>query len=138
MRSLSPAERRVLESIAASVVPETAALDEEGRREFLRIVDTALADRSEQVRRRLRLFLFLIAWLPLPRFGRKLTSLPRGARERVLLWLERCPVRVLANGFWGLKAIVFMGYYGQPGVWTELGYAPSSHGNDRLDAHQED
>ena len=40
--------------------------------------------------------------------------------------------RQAAKGFWALRALAFMGYYGQPEVWPSLRYTPSSDGNEML------
>ena len=40
----------------------------------------------------------------------------------------------LASGFWGLKTIVFMGYYSQDAVAPMIGYTPSFAGNESLHA----
>jgi hypothetical protein len=52
----------------------------------------------------------------------------------VLRWFEDCPVGLLRKGFWGLKAMVFMGYYGQPETNELVGYAPELDGKARLHA----
>ncbi|MBD3857823.1 MAG: hypothetical protein IFK92_15125 [Acidobacteria bacterium] len=42
--------------------------------------------------------------------------------------------RILRKGFWGLKAMIFMGYYGQPETNEIVGYAPELDGRARLHA----
>ena len=66
------------------------------------------------------------------RFGRPFESLAGDRQDRVLRWLEGGPVSLLRKGFWGLKVMVFMGYYGQVESWPEIGYAPERDGNARL------
>lgn len=91
-------------------------------------------DRPPGVRRQFALFLKVMRLMPLLRFGRAFDRIPPDRQDRVLRWLEDCPVMKLRQGFWGLKALIFMGYYGQPEVWTEVGYAPEFDSRAALDA----
>jgi len=124
MDSLAPSKAAFLVVAARVVVPEVAELDEDGRDRFNDIVDRALMDRPEGVRRQLAVFLGIVRWVPVLRFGRVFDRLGHPEQERFLLWLEDCPVSLLRKGFWGLKTLVFMGYYGQAEVWPRLGYVP--------------
>ena len=134
MESL-PADRvAILWQVASRVVPETASLDAAGRAEFEGIVDAALGDRPASVRRQFGVFLKVIRLAPLLRFGRSFSRLPADRQDAVLRWFQDCPVSLLRTGFWGLKAMVFMGYYGQPETNPLVGYAPDLHGRDGLRA----
>jgi len=134
MESL-PADRvAILWQVASRVVPETASLDAVGRAEFEGIVDAALGDRPASVRRQFGVFLKVIRLAPLLRFGRSFSRLPADRQDAVLRWFQDGPVPLFRNGFWGLKAIVFMGYYGRPAVWREIGYAPEFDSLERVRA----
>jgi hypothetical protein len=50
------------------------------------------------------------------------------AQDAVLRWFEDCPLGLLRKGFWGLKAMIYMGYYGQPETNELVGYAPEIDG----------
>ncbi len=132
MQSLPANRQRTLEAVAARVVPESATLAGARRDRFLAIIDDALAQRAPGMRRQLGSFLALIHLAPVVRFGRSFESLPGERQDSVLRWLEGGPVSLLRKGFWGLKVLVFMGYYGQPETWPEIGYAPEFDGNARL------
>lgn len=132
MRSLSDRQTAFLETVAASITPESAALDLDGRARMLDIVDTALMDRSPSVRRQLGTFLSVVRLAPTVRYGRTFDGLDPDRRAAVLRWFESCPIALLRKGFWGLKALVFMGYYGRPECWDEIGYAPQRDGRTRL------
>ena len=54
--------------------------------------------------------------------------------DALLRWFEDCPVSLLRKGLWGLKAMVFMGYYGQPETNELVGYAPDFDGRAGLHA----
>ena len=73
-------------------------------------------------------------WLPLFRWGTSFERLSGPRQDRVLRWLQDAPLTKLRAGFWGLKTLVFMGYYGQPELWPELPYEQLLDGNEALHA----
>jgi hypothetical protein len=119
-------------AVAERVVPQVASFDEGGRERFAAIVGKALADRPRSLRRQFALFLTVLRWAPLLRFGAPFERLAPAAQDAVLRWLMEAPAAKLRGGFWGLRALVFMGTYGQPETWGAIGYAPSFSGNERL------
>jgi len=124
MKCLSSGKADFLRVLAARIVPETAELDPAGRNRFDTIIDQALAGRDPEVRRQFATFLGVVRWAPLPRFGRPFEKLSGEHQDAVLRWFEDCPVGLLRSGTWGLKAMVFMGYYGQPETNHLVGYRP--------------
>ncbi len=114
--------------MARVVVPETRDLDALGWEELEAIVERALADRPASVRRQLRLFVRIVQVLPILRYGRPFTRLGPDAAVRFLHWLESAPILLLRRGFWGLRTLVFMGYYGQDSVSRALGYRADPRG----------
>ena len=76
----------------------------------------------------------MLRWVPLARYGSPLDKLQAERQDAVLRWFEDCPVSILRKGFWGLKAMIFMGYYGQPETNEIVGYAPELDGRARLHA----
>ncbi len=120
--------------LAARIVPETTELDAAGLSRFFGIIDEALQDRPASVRRQFATFLGVLRWAPLARYGSPLDKLRAARQDAVLRWFEDCPVSLLRKGFWGLKAMVFMGYYGQPETNEFVGYAPDFDGRERLHA----
>ena len=134
MRSLSPKKAEFLRILAARIVPETTELDAAGMGRFFEIIDGALLDRPATVRRQFAAFLGLIRSAPLIRYGKSFDNLTADRQDAVLCWFEDCPVSLLRIGFWGLKAMVFMGYYGQPETNELVGYAPDLDGKGRLHA----
>ena len=93
-----------------------------------------LQDRDLSVRRQFGTFLAVLRWAPLVRYGEPLEKLNADRQDTVLRWFEDCPIGLLRKGFWGLKAMVFMGYYGQPETNELVGYAPDADGKARLHA----
>lgn len=114
--------RRTFRAVAVTVVPRAAELDEDGWGELEAIVDRALSSRPPAVRRQLLLFLHLIRWLPLLRWARPFTALGPERRGRFLAALERAPLLPLRQGFWGIRSLVFMGYYGREDAARAIGY----------------
>ncbi len=134
MRSLTPEKAGFLKVLAARIVPETGELDGAGQGRFFAIIDRALQERPPEVRRQFAAFLGVLRWASLVRFGAPLEKLAGERQDAVLRWFENCPVGLLRKGFWGLKAMVFMGYYGQPETNRLVGYAPETDGGVRLRA----
>ena len=126
--SLLAPVRGPFRALAASIVPEAATLDEAGWQEAETIVSGALATRPEPMVRQLLLFIRLANWLAVIPYGRPFTRLGPAARRAHLTRLESAPLLLIRRGFWGLRTLVFMGYYGQDRVRTELGYRASAAG----------
>jgi hypothetical protein len=123
---------RLIEAVALRVVPEVAELDGTGKEQFFQLIDNLLEDRPEVVRQQLAGFLGLIRRLPMLRYGRPFEALSPSRQDAVLTWLQECPIGLLQKGFWGLKAMIFLGYYGQPEIAEQIGYRPELDGNSRL------
>lgn len=122
------ADGDILRAVVLTVVPESAALDGQGWHDLEMLVEALLRDRPAGMKRQLRIFLRLIEWLPVARYGRPFTRLPAAARVRVLTYLQNHPVQKVRVGFWGLRTIVLAGYYGRPEAARAIGYTASPHG----------
>jgi hypothetical protein len=133
MQTLSGKEQAILSAVARRVVPGLAGADAATAERFLEIIDDALLARPAAVRRQVGAFLGLISRLPIVRYGRGFEGLNAARQDAVLGWLQECPVSLFQKGFWGLKSLIFMGWFGQVELWPELGYEPITHGNERLD-----
>lgn len=107
---------------AEAFVPEVRRLDEEEYARLVQIVEGALADRPPGVRRQLLLFLRILDWLALPLHGRRLRHLDRERRAAFLRRLQDGPFLTARRGVWGLRTLVFMGYYGREAAREEVGY----------------
>ncbi|HEU5262853.1 MAG TPA: gluconate 2-dehydrogenase subunit 3 family protein [Gemmatimonadales bacterium] len=119
---------RVFRAVAATVVPEAAQLDAAGWAEVEKIVERALADRPVALRRKLMAFLGVVEWMPLLRYGRRFSTLDSARRERLLSAFERAPLLLIRRGFWGVRTLVFMGYYGRPAAAAVIGYRADPRG----------
>ena len=119
-------------ALAARIVPETNALPDEERAAFAALVDEALAERPPSLRRQLGLFLAVVRWLPVLRYSARFDRLAPARQDAFLRWLADNPIELVRKGFWGVKALVFLGYYGRPAVYATIGYRPASDGNALL------
>jgi hypothetical protein len=122
--------RRVFRAVATAVVPEAAGLGPADWDELEAIVARAVAARPPRLRRQLSALLRLLEWLPVLRYGRRLSSLDAGRRTRVLDYLQTVPVLVLRRGVWGVRTLVLMGYYGRTAGAVAIGYRADPRGWD--------
>jgi hypothetical protein len=107
--------------------PGSPGADSDGA---IRVVDAAIAARSETDRRLLTAFLRAVEILPLVRYGRSFSSLSPERQDAVLEWLERNHwLAKFRQGFFGLKTFVLIGYYGLETTWSDIEYP-----GPRLDA----
>ena len=120
--------RAVFRALAVTFVPEASALDERGWSEAERIVEEALAPRPPKVRRQVGLLIRALDVLPLLRHGRRLTALDAAARLRFLSGLQDSRLLLLRRGIWGLRTLVFMGYYARPEAASLIGYRADARG----------
>lgn len=91
-------------------------------------MEEALARRPPEVRRQIATFLRILDLLPVPRYGRRFSSLAPERRLAVLRWLERAPLLLLRRGVWGVRTLSYLAVYGQDGVRREIGYRADPRG----------
>jgi len=127
-RSVLVPVRTVFRAVVVTVVPDAKQLDEPSWLALEALVEDALEIRSPALRRQLQLFLRAIEWLPVVRYGRTFAALGDEQRSRVLRHLEDHPVERLRCGFWGLRTLAFLGYYGRREGTRAIGYRPDLRG----------
>lgn len=115
-------------AICTAVVPEAAGLDEAGWHDLEAIVRRALATRPAVVRRQLALFTRLLDIVALLRTRHTLAGLSPRARWELLDALSRSRLLLVRRGIWGLRTLVFMGYYARPQAAHDIGYRASAAG----------
>lgn len=123
MPILTNSEKKFLGKLAARIVPESASCGEREREEMLKIIEETIASRGKRVERQLRLFLYAL---------RLLFKIRRGKEDDLLEWFQNGPIPILRKGFWGLKTLIYLGYYGRPEVGPTIHYQPSFQGNEHL------
>jgi hypothetical protein len=123
-----PPVRGPFRALAATIVPEATTLDEAGWAELERIVEDALASRPPRMRRQLQLLIRALDRLPLLRYGRRFGALDAAQRLRFLSAFQDAPILLLRRGVWGLRTLVFMGYYARPAGGAAIGYRADPRG----------
>jgi len=118
----------ILRAIAETVIPNAATLDARGWEDVERTISAALARRPAAMQRQFAMFVHAIEWLPLLRFGHRFSALDLDRRTRVLAALERAPLLLLRRGFWGLRTLLYMGYYTRPEAASAVGYRADPRG----------
>ncbi|HKW41045.1 MAG TPA: hypothetical protein VJN39_07345 [Gemmatimonadales bacterium] len=121
----------VFHAIATTVVPEVAGLAAAEWDELEGVVARAVAARPARLQRQLRVLLQLLEWLPVLRYGHRLSSLDVARRTRVLELMQRAPVLLLRRGLWGVRTLVLMGYYGRAAAAAAIGYRADPRGWER-------
>jgi hypothetical protein len=114
--------RSTFRALVTTSVPEAVALTAAEWTELEAIVEDAVAKRPPALRRQLRLFIRLLNLLPVLRWGRTFERLDPARRARFLASLERSRLFLLRRGFWGVRTLVFMGYYARPSAYAQIGY----------------
>lgn len=127
MTVLSPV-RSIFRAVVSTVVPEAKDLGEPGWSELETLVETTLQDRPRAIHRQLRLFLRTIQWMPVFRHGRRFTSLSAEQRMQVLCYLQDHRLEIVRCGFWGVRTLVLLGYYGRAEGAQATGYAADPRG----------
>jgi hypothetical protein len=127
-RSVLTPVRAVFRAVVVTVVPEAKQLDEPGWLALEKLVEDALEIRPPTLRGQLQLFLRAIQWLPVVRYGRTFVALGDEQRSRVLHHLQNHPIERIRCGFWGLRTLAFLGYYGRPEGAHAIGYRPDARG----------
>jgi hypothetical protein len=126
-RVLEPVQD-VFRAVATTVVPEAAALGAEEWGALEGIVERALAARPPEMQKQLVKFLRVIELWPLARRASRFTRLAPRKRAAVLKGLQDSRYAIIRRGFWGLRTLIFMGYYARPEASAALGYRATAAG----------
>jgi hypothetical protein len=129
---LTSGQQAFLLTIARRIVPESSSLSPDARARFLALIEDELATRPESMRRQFSLFLSIVRWAPIIRYGRRLDHLDGARQDAVLRFIQHAPIQLVRSGFWGLRTLVYLGYYGRPEVAELVAYRPSRQGNSFL------
>jgi hypothetical protein len=117
-----PATRTTFRALAATIVPQATSLTDAQWAAADAVIHDALLLRPARMRRQLALFIRVVDVLPVLRWGRTFRQLDAERRVRMLSALERSPLLLVRRGFWGVRTLVFMGYYGRPDSHEAIGY----------------
>ena len=134
MAALTDSERAFLLAIAPRIVPAAAHLTPEARDAMVALIEGTLASRTPATRRQFNLFLRAMRWLPFLRYLAPLDRLDAARQDAALRWFQDHPVQAVRGGFWGVRTLLLLGYYGQPAHGPSIAYIPSPGGNAILHA----
>jgi len=129
-KALAPVDA-AFRAIATTFVPELAAAGPAEWSALGRTIDSALESRPAALTGQLVAFIRALDLVSRLRYWRSLPALPPDRRLRLLRSFERSPVLAFRRGVWGLRTLVFMGYYTQPSVIESLGYQATPAGWSR-------
>jgi hypothetical protein len=118
----TPPGRRAFRSLAVTIVPGAARLDAEGWLDVEARIEAALRTRPPRLRRGLRLLVLALEWGSLLRHRRRFSRLDADRRKEILERMQRSSALLLRRGFWGLRTLVLLGYYGRSEVRRSVGY----------------
>ena len=127
-RSVLAPVRAVFRAVVVTVVPDAKQLDEPNWLALEELVEDALQIRPPALRGQVQLFLRTIQWLPVVRYGRTFSALGDEQRGRVLRYFQDHALKRIRCGFWGLRTLAFLGYYGRPEAAHTIGYAVDPRG----------
>jgi hypothetical protein len=117
-----------VQAVAVTLVPEARALDDAGWDEVRGVMEDALRSRPRGIARGLRAFVRVLQAAALLFHGRGLASLDGARRSRLFERLQRSRLTLVRRGFWGLRTLVLMGFYGRPAAALAIGYRADPRG----------
>lgn len=120
--------RRALRPLARAFLPEAAAFTEHDWQAMSSLVGGTLTGKPPRLLRQLGLFVRIIGLLAVLRHRRGLGTIPDDQLRTLLESLERSPLLLIRRGVWGLRTLVFMGYYTRPEAAVAIGYRASAAG----------
>ena len=115
-------------ALAVTFVPEIAACSPAEWDVLSHTVSDALRARPRAVQRQVLLFIRALDVLALLRHGRRLDRLDPARRTALVEAIGAGPLLLLRRGVWGLRTLVMMGYYTQPGIQGAVGYRATPRG----------
>ncbi|MBV8526580.1 MAG: hypothetical protein JOY71_31460 [Acetobacteraceae bacterium] len=114
-----------LTCVAERIVPELAGASRPVRERLLAAIDGELRTRSRLQQLEFKLLLAALRWIPLLFALRPFEHITSAQQDDLLRRLQDAPLTLLRVGIWGLKTLVFLGYYSQDVVTDGIYYSPS-------------
>ena len=113
------------------MVPEIAELSAAEWDDSVQVIESYLSTRPVKMQRQVRLFVRILNIAAILATGKTLPRSDIQSRTRFLHRIERGPVPLLRRGLWGVRTLVFMGYYTRPDVHRRIGYRGAMQPTDR-------
>lgn len=95
----------------------------EAHTDIVRAADRMISSKPASIQRKMKLFMFVASVLPVFRFFRTFPNLSVDARERFLGWMASGPIGLFRLGFWGLRSVALLAFYGDERSWEGLEYS---------------
>jgi hypothetical protein len=127
MTGLMPIHDR-LRPFVETFVPATSNLTDARYLALVQHVDERLATEPPALTRQLRTLVLLLHYLPIFLHFRTFDGLSAAQRQRFLERVQDGPVALLRVGVWGLRTLVFVGWYADPEVGRMLGWRANPRG----------
>jgi hypothetical protein len=125
---MSLANAPTFRAIATTIVPEAAQLSPREWEQFGEVISSALAKRPARMRRQLSWFIRILDIAARLRYWHGVPHLSLEQRTQLLTAFQNSRVLLLRRGLWGVRTLVFMGYYARPEVAATLGYGAAPRG----------
>jgi len=132
---LAPVEP-AFRALAETFVPELADAGDDEWERVMETIDVALRSKEAAIGRKLALAVRALDGMALVTRGRRFVALGRESRRVFLERMQDSGWLVLRRGVWGLRTVVFLGYYGRPEVRERLGYRAHRDGWDAARARR--
>lgn len=127
MAGLLPLQHR-LRPMVETFVPATCDIDVERHRKVVQAIDVRLATEPPALTRQLRMLVNILYFLPIVFHLRTFAGLTPAQRQRFLERFQDGPIAKLRVGIWGLRTLVFVGWYADPEVGRQLGWRAGAGG----------
>jgi hypothetical protein len=119
-------------ALAVTFVPEASSLGKQDWQEAYQLIGSTLSQRPRLVTRQLSLFVRVLNFLSVAKHRRGVTKLSSAERQAFLESIAQSSWALLRKGLWGLRTLVFMGYYARPSAGEQLGYHAEARGWARV------
>ncbi len=134
LKVFSDKDAKFLLVLAKRIVPDIATLPEEEQMGVIGRIDDALASREPALRLQFLAFLKILKLSSLPRHFKTFDRIKPEQQDVMIKKFEDHAISKLRSGIWGVRTLIFMGYYGNPDRASQFHYTPSINGNEKLHA----
>lgn len=121
-KHLAGRRRQTFLAIAEEIIPADDSGPGAGTIATAALADWAIARLDPSLQKLLVVFLTVWEFLGILFAGKPFTSLSSEARQRQMRWFESAPLPRLRTGFFGIRAMILMGFYCREDVWPSIGY----------------
>jgi len=114
---------RVFLAVADRIIPPDGDSPGGGTMQAAGIVDWTLGRLDPGMRAQLLALMLGVEVLGFFFGAKPFTMLSDEKKDKLLAWMEGCPIRLFPLGFFGLKSYACIGYYPREDVWKQINYS---------------